>query len=52
MAWQQWAYLMWSVFGLILVTIQIGKPRKPLSANTVAFSVFLQALLVALIVSI
>ena len=51
MTWQKWVVIGFLIFSYLVTITQIGKPRKPLEAGTVAIMGVFQGLFVWLIIT-
>lgn len=50
MTWQKWALVAWFTLGTIVSVASVGKPRKPLTAEAVAWSLPVTLGIIALVV--
>lgn len=52
MVWQQWLYLVWTVFSVMLTIAQIGKPRETITPGVALVVVVFSLGLIGLVLSI
>lgn len=52
MSWIAWALIGWVGLGAVLTVIQVGKERKPITAETAAWTVVVQSLVAFAIIAV